>query len=247
MLNLRSVSLIAGLLVVTQGCEEGMDSRYNRQTIEVARRVMNDSSASIDVGAYIGEILQDLMKIAPRGRTFAFEPQPNFFQQLEEDFPEAEICNCALGDSTGTMSFVLAVQAPARSGFRRREYPVNEDQTRDTIIEVLRMDDAIPADVKIDFIKIDVEGAEFMVMRGGVHTIRRSRPTIVFEFGQGSAEFYGTKPEYVWSFMTDELGMRLWLMQDWLDKKSPLTEAEFMAQYNNRINYMFLAEPAPGK
>lgn len=224
-----------------------MDSRYNNQTIEVARRVMNDSSASIDVGAYIGEILQDLMKIAPRGRTFAFEPQPNFFQKLEERFPDAEICNCALGDSTGTMSFVLAVQAPARSGFKRRQYPVNEDQTRDTVIQVLRMDDVIPANVKIDFIKIDVEGAEFMVMRGGVNTIRRSRPTIVFEFGHGSAEFYGTTPEYVWSFMTGELGMRLWLMQDWLDKKSPLTEAEFMAQYNNQINYMFLAEPAPGK
>ncbi len=66
-----------------------------------------------------------------------------------------------------------------------------------------RLDEMIPTDQTIDFIEIDVEGAELQVLQGGVETIRGFQPTIVFEHGIGAAGHYGTKPEQVFELLAD--------------------------------------------
>lgn len=234
-----------GLLValLTPGCEKGMDARYNDETVEVMRRVMKPDSTGIDVGAYIGELLAPMVEIAPQGRHYAFEPQREYARDLARRFPRVQVFDCALGDTRGPQPFILALDAPARSGFKVREYPPGEDRTRETTVEVRRLDDIVAADAPVTFIKIDVEGGEFLVLRGARSTITRTRPTIVFEFGLGSAEAYGSTPERVWDFMRGALDLRLWLMSDWLAGRPPLSRDDFRAQFYKRWNYMFLAAP----
>lgn len=233
--------VIAGLSVAA--CEKSMNARYNEQTVEVMSRVMRSDSTGVDVGAYIGELLEPMVQIAPRGRHYAFEPQAELARTLARRFPSVLVFDFALGDAPGRQPFVLALDAPARSGFKRREYPPGEDRTRDTTVEVRRLDDVVPAAAPVAFIKIDVEGGEFLVLRGARSTIARNRPVVVFEFGLGSAEGYGSTPERVWEFMQGTLDLRLWLMSDWLAGRPPLTRDDFRAQFNRRLNYMFLAAP----
>jgi FkbM family methyltransferase len=239
---LRILALVS-LLPPVFSCTRSMNYQYNQETVQVMKRAIKPGNAAIDVGAFIGEILEPMVDIGPGVRHYAFEPQPNRFIELKKRFPTVNVYNLALGDTAGALPFVLALDAPARSGFLRREYPVGEDRTKDTMIQVVRMDDIIPDSVKIDFIKIDVEGAEFMVLRGGKETVLRNKPVIVFEYGKGSSENYGTTPEYVWELFTETFSMRLWLMADWLENKPAFDRETFLDQYNNRMNYMFLAAP----
>lgn len=237
----RLLAVLLGLALTA--CEESMDAAYNRETVEVMRRALRPDSTGIDVGAYIGELLEPMVQIAPRGRHYAFEPQAEHARALARRFPSVLVFDVALGETRGLQPFVLAIDAPARSGFKRREYPPGEDRTRDTTVEVRRLDDIVPAAAPVAFIKIDVEGGEFLVLRGARATIARHRPVIVFEFGLGSAEGYGSTPERVWDFISGALGLRLWLMSDWLAGRPPLTSHGFRAQFYGRSNYMFLAAP----
>lgn len=46
---------------------------------------------------------------------------------------------------------------------------------------VRRLDDCLPANFPVAFVKIDVEGAEAAVLRGMSRTLRAWRPVVVFE------------------------------------------------------------------
>jgi hypothetical protein len=103
----------------------------------------------------------------------------------------------------------------------------------------------IPEDAHIDFIKIDVEGAELQVLRGATATIRRCRPVIVFEHGVGAADCYGTTPEQVYDVLTEDTDLRLWLMSDWLRGRAALGRNHFCEQFYQHLNYYFVASPRP--
>ena len=51
-----------------------------------------------------------------------------------------------------------------------------------TTVPCFRVDDLIPKSERIDFVKVDVQGAEYNAMLGASELLRRSHPTIVSEF-----------------------------------------------------------------
>jgi len=108
------------------------------------------------------------------------------------------------------------------SGLRERSYPV-EPQTKTISVRTERLDDTLDADYVPSFIKIDVEGAEMLVLRDAAETLRLHHPVLVFEYGRGM-EFtsYGTKPSDIWGFL-DDLGYRIFD----LDGHGPMSLEEF--------------------
>ncbi len=48
----------------------------------------------------------------------------------------------------------------------------------------------MPFDAVVRFVKLDCEGAELLVLRGGEETLRRCRPYIAIESGDGSLLHY---------------------------------------------------------
>ena len=109
-------------------------------------------------------------------------------------------------------------------------------------IEIDLMDNVLPAELKVDFIKIDVEGAEFLVMEGGKKTIKKNQPIIVFEHGLGGSNHYGNGPDKVFDFFKD-CKMNISNLDSYLNKKSPLSKEDFCNQYFKKLNYYFVAHP----
>jgi hypothetical protein len=134
------------------------------------------------------------------------------------------------------------VSNPSYSGLRKRDY--DRPGEKDTQIEVRteRLDSILSNEPTVDFIKIDVEGAEFLVLQGSKQLIRRHRPHIVFEFGMGAANHYGVVPADIHGFFSD-LNMGINTLGGFLDKEEPFDEKAFKEQYSERKNYYFIAYP----
>lgn len=219
---------------------------YDIQTIEVMKRVLTHDSNAIDVGCHRGSMLTEMLKIAPTGRHFAFEPLPEMFAHLQADFvanPHVSLHNIALSDTSGSVTFQHVVTNPGYSGLRKRRYDVDNEQVEEIQVQTERLDDVIPSDMDIRFIKIDVEGAEMGVLRGAVDTIRRCKPVIVFEHGLGAADYYGTTPEEVFDLLVDYCGLRCFTMEHWLASEGDkyLERSAFCDEFRSGRNYYFLA------
>lgn len=218
-------------------------TQYDRETSLVMARCLRRDSNAIDVGCYRGEILREMLRLAPGGTHFAFEPVPDNCAYLVRQFPAARVFPLALADYRGEATFHHAVGRPARSWLRRVRYPDERQEVREIKVRVDTLDGVIPADMRIAFIKIDVEGAELQVLRGGRESIRRCRPAIVFEYGREGAEFYDTRPEHLYELLGGELGLRLSTMARWLAGQAPFDGAEFARHCGARLDFYYMAYP----
>lgn len=100
-----------------------------------------------------------------------------------------------------------------------------------------------PAD-RLAFIKIDVEGGELDVFRGGIETLRRSRPIIVFECGIGGLNLYAERPDDVYEVLVSVIGLRISLLGAWLSGSAELSRDEFVQKYERREEFYFIAHPS---
>ncbi|MGB8324588.1 MAG: FkbM family methyltransferase [Candidatus Acidiferrum sp.] len=195
------------------------------------------------MGAHVGNVLQQMVNIAPRGRHYAFEPLPHLSQELSERFPRVIVHQAAVGDRSGECEFLFVENDPAYSGLRRRIYNRPDPKITRIPVRVVTLDEIIPANESIAFIKLDIEGGEFHAIQGGIETIRRSKPVIVFESGSNSIGQYGVKPDDVYRFMAETLGYQLSTMERWLKGKPPYTQEEYENDWNHGPEYCFIATP----
>ncbi len=56
---------------------------------------------------------------------------------------------------------------------------------------------------RLDMVKIDVEGHEGKVLRGGLKTIRRFRPILIVEINPSALSEFGSSPEEIVKLQTD--------------------------------------------
>ena len=215
--------------------------KYDRLTKDVIAKALNKNSNAIDVGCHKGEILDLILKHAPSGKHFAFEPIPDFYDALKVKYAgRCEVYPYALSDTKGQTTFNYVRNAPAYSGIKKRAYAVESPDVVELNVQVETLDHIIPAGTKIDFIKIDVEGGEFGVLKGAKNLLMQSKPLLIFECGLGASEFYGTKPEPFFDYLA-ECGYQIFSLQDWLSKKASFTKEQFADCYYKNTDYYFVA------
>ena len=215
--------------------------QYDRLTKVIMKRHIWRNANCIDIGSHKGEILNLMIQCSPEGKHYAFEPIPYLFAALEKRFKnKALIFPCALSDSEGKATFQFVKNAPAYSGLKRRKYDIANPKIEEIEVETKMLDEVIPSDEGIDFIKIDVEGAEFGVLKGAKNLLTKNKPTILFECGKGASDFYGTNPLDLYDFM-DEVGLKIFTLTAYIKSKPPLTKEEFGNCFDTNAEYYFVA------
>jgi FkbM family methyltransferase len=221
---------------------------YDDQTIAIMERVLRPDSCCVDVGCHAGVMLDEMLRLSPQGKHWGFEPLPQMFASLTakyEDHLNIQLCECALSDKSGFTLFQSVRTNPGYSGIKRRAY-TRPDEVVDSIeVKMETLDRAIPAEVLISFMKIDVEGAELKVLQGGIGTLIRCKPVIVFEHGLGAAEYYETTPRQIFELLTKEAKLRCFTLSGWLrtQGQSELVRESFEDAFNTGKEYYFVAAP----
>jgi FkbM family methyltransferase len=196
----------------------------------------------IDVGCHKGEILDLMLKYAPEGNHFAFEPIPFLYDQLKTQYEgKAHVFPFALSDKNGESTFQLVKNALAYSGINKRTYNVKNPDIQEISVQMKTLDEIIPTNINIHFVKIDVEGGEFGVLKGAKKLLMISKPIVIFEFGKGASDHYGTSPYDIFNFITNEVGLKIYTLKSFINKKQPLKEVDFVHYYTSNTEYYFIA------
>lgn len=214
--------------------------KYDRLTSLIMKMVLKSDSNCIDIGCHEGEMLDLILKYAPKGQHFAFEPIPSLFLRLE-DQNQVRIFPYALSSQKGKSIFHFVKNAPAYSGLRRRDYQTSNPDIEEIEVQLEKLDDVISPNQGIDFIKLDVEGAELQVLQGALQTIRKNKPTILFEFGLGASNHYGTSPADIWQILVEDCQLRIYTLDNFIREKSALTFSDFEMHYQSNTEYYFVA------
>ena len=221
------------------------NQHYDRLTQKVITAVCRKDSNCVDVGCHKGEILDLMRAAAPDGHHWGFEPIPDLYRALMGKYAgtHCRISPVALSDKAGEATFNYVTTNPSYSGLLRRKYDRPGEEDTSITVQTARLDDVLPPDTRVDLIKIDVEGAEMLVLGGARETIDRFKPVIIFEHGVGASDIYGTGPEQVYAYF-QSLGYGIFLLEDFLGRRPPFTADQFAAQYHGRKNFYFVAAPA---
>jgi FkbM family methyltransferase len=205
----------------------------------VYEALLRPGDFAADVGAHLGRHTLPMARcVGPTGRVLAFEPLLPYFMELRRvcDPALVEIYDGALGAAAGPAEFVVALDLPAYSGLRERTYD-HPTRLQRVPVQVRTLDEMTAHLPSLRLVKIDVEGGEMDVLRGGRAALRRLRPVVVFEFGLRAIGNYDSSPAAVFALL-DDLGYRLYGIDGRLLDAEAFTKAATV-----QIIYDYVAVP----
>jgi len=101
------------------------------------------------------------------------------------------------------------------------------------------IDGSLPVGYVPALIKIDVEGAEGLVIEGTIETISKCKPIVIFEHGKTSADHYGTQARHIYELLHNEARLRIFD----LDGNGPYTLGQFEETHTRGDRWNFVARP----
>ncbi len=131
-------------------------------------RVLRPGDALVDVGANVGYFsLLGARLVGPTGRVLAVEPSPPTVTRLRENvalnrYDTVTIADCAASDCDGTVEITECIDRNSGMNTMRPSAGARRRWT----VPALRLDSLIPADWPVRLIKLDIEGAEALALRG---------------------------------------------------------------------------------
>jgi FkbM family methyltransferase len=175
---------------------------YNPQGFELRRiqptafdaqqRLFRDAAPRIifDVGAHTGETIREYKAIFPGAEIHSFEPFPNSFKELRAAaarHTNVHAVNLALSDRAGEAEFnsnvrcatnsLLPVDAAAERAWSRLVVAKDKIRVQTDTLDAYCERQAIGA---IDILKIDVQGAEPLVLQGADRMLRRRSVRLLY-------------------------------------------------------------------
>ncbi len=166
---------------------------YEPEIAYLIQSLVGPEDTVIDVGANVGLHTVALAQAAHKGHVYAFEPVAEMAERASlnlalNGLENVNLFDCALGEETGEAEIIVNIAGDGMEGTSSILKTVHVEKRpghyQPRTVSVRRLDDVI-AEVKpkrrISFIKIDTEGFEPMVIRGGMETIRQHRPAMIVE------------------------------------------------------------------
>lgn len=163
--------------------------------LEFLKDVLNKNDIFLDIGANIGIFSLVAASKITSGKIYAFEPFPDVYDKLSENIRLNDLGHLikvvkkVVSDKSGKEEFLLEDKSETASIVNRTNRNLAFKK-----IPSIKLDDFISAEhlQYIDLVKIDVEGAEFKVLKGFSDYIKRGKVgSIIFEINKNNIYFDG--------------------------------------------------------
>ncbi len=186
--------------------------QYNEEFF--LRTFLRQGMTVIDVGANIGLISATCgLRVGRSGAVHSFEPLGSTFEVLEKNISanglEGIVAANRMAVSAKSGEVVKLDYCDLHSGLTHLS--VGRSENRDgwhlgsEQVMTVCLDEYVVSHhiQRVDLLKIDVEGAELLVMDGAHETLQSHRPTILCEFNNEAHEQFGGSSRQLWEKWMD--------------------------------------------
>jgi len=177
---------------------------WEPETTDFVLMKMKPGVNVLDVGADIGYYTLLFAKlVGAKGNVYAFEPIPKAKYYLDKNVELNELKNVktygfALFDDAG----MVCLEDPFNKSNinpQKKRLSKNDIQVEMKVFDGWRSEESID---RVDFMKLDVEGAEMNILRGMRETIEKDRPEILVELHPSQLKNFGFVPSDMLEFLT---------------------------------------------
>lgn len=198
---------------------ELLSGRYEQETAKMFKETLGPGMNVLDVGAHVGyHSLLAARLIGPTGKVYAFEASPDNFELLEKNIELNRYKNImaipkAVSDRTGTITFHLSPEGNDRNSIYESSRTASSGGELE--VSTVSLDDFLEQQgwPEIHLVKIDVEGAEPLVLRGMSKLLERSTELkMVVEFAPSCIREGGCAPQQFLEGLANR-GLRIHVLQ----------------------------------
>jgi FkbM family methyltransferase len=157
---------------------------YELETTAILRRELRPGDCFIDVGSNVGYYaFTSACLVGPAGKVHAIEPSSRLGARIASDIERNGLSGrvilhrCALADFDGHAYLEHGSRDLTPDGdafIRMVESDADAERVPVTTLDALLADTS-----RVDVMKVDVEGLEMAVLRGGMQVLRRCRPRLL--------------------------------------------------------------------
>lgn len=218
-------------------------TRLEAGPIERLREYLPSGSIAIDVGANVGFFTRRFARWVGDGEVIAIEPEQKNFRAL---------CRTLEQDGLSQRVRTLQAVAAATAGPTHLEinpiHPADHKLSRDgtgVAVDAVRLDDLIDdkGPLRPCLIKIDVQGAEMLVLEGAPEILRIARPVLFIELSEG-LETFGSSTSALLEHLA-KLGYEAyWLMREGPHLKASPEEIRSRIERSGYVDVLFLPSRA---
>jgi len=197
---------------------------YEPRVHDVFARGIEPEMVVFDIGAHIGFFtLAAALRVGPNGRVLAFEPAPDTAATLARHVAmngwhdRVEIIEAVVSDKEGSVPFYVHGETMAAALIRENIELLSPEEFDSSLLEIeissVTLDSVCATrGIQPDRIKIDVEGAELLVLQGAA-SVLRSRAEVLCELHPNAMSFFGYGPADLEALVL-ECGRRLERIDD---------------------------------
>lgn len=215
-----------------------VNEHFEKKLLQAAAR---PGMTAIDVGANLGYFTVALAEAVTRsGRVYAFEPDPACFAVLGKtiaanDLEQVVAEQAAVADQPGICRLYLCLENAGDN----RIYDLGDHRPSVEVAQ-LSLDDRFP-DMPVGLIKMDIQGAELLVVRGMKNLLARNHDVLVLsEFSPPRIRECGGDPQEMLDTMTD-LGFTAYLIDSRAETLRTVTHEDLFGRlsFMKDINLLF--------
>lgn len=221
----------AGIATLSHGAyEPGVESVFTQ--------IIRNSTYLVDIGANVGFYTCFASSLNPELRTVAFEPNPEVRERLfgnifrNKFIDRVSVVPFGIGRSSEIANFYVPPLSGTGAGSLKELHP-EEGTPLKLAIQIHPLDKVLENIPALDFIKMDIEGAEYQAILSGSRLIEKFQPVIVVELLRKWMKPFNSHPQDVVKFLSS-FGYRCFAISD-----SGLTEITEIDETTIETNFLF--------